>query len=260
MYYRPKCKIFKYKIKEYISATKVLIKFEPDELCPEGYERYIKKYYIKEGCIDYPFERSVAGVGYIGYLRENFKADRNILDVWVKMIKRCYTPSLKDKAYINCSVCEEWHNFYNFHKWYESQKNNGFYRKGYQLDKDILNPTAKMYSPENCRLVPESINSFTNNVTVDSRNSKLPSGISWKKKNQKYQVSIKSGYKSNKYICLVDDPREGYEIYKLEKSIAGNKLADEWEGLVVPEILEALRSYKCPEWDWINNKYITEEQ
>jgi len=249
---------FKYKIKEYISAKKVLIKFEPDDLCPEGYERYVAKYYVKDGCIDYPFERSVSEIGYMGYLRKDFKANPHIFSLWDKMIKRCYNPTLKDKSYLNCNVCEEWHNFYNFHKWYEIQMNNGFYQKGYQLDKDILNPMAKEYSPENCRLVPESINSFTNNNT-DSRDTKLPSGVSWKAKNNKYQVSIKSGHKSNKYLGLFTCPKEGYEIYKLEKIKAGLKLANEWEGLVVPDIIAILRNYKCPEWDWVNNKYLVEE-
>jgi len=237
---------FKFKIKEYISATKVLIKFEPDDLCPDGYERYVAKYYITDGCIDYPYERNNCGVGYVGYIRKDFKADRHILDVWNKMIKRCYDPVEKDKSYSNCSVCSEWHNFYNFHKWYDSQMTNGFYQKGYQLDKDILNPNAKVYSPENCRLVPEKINSFTNNVNTDSRKSKLPSGVGWKEKNQKYQVSIKSGHKTNKYLGLVSCPKEGYEIYKVEKLKAANKLADEWEGLVVPEIIDALRNYESP--------------
>ncbi len=249
---------FKYKIEEYVSSTKVLIKFEPDDLCPDGYERYTTKYYINDGCIDYPFERSAAGIGYIGYLKKDFTANRSILDTWIKMIKRCYGPSEKDKAYTDCSVCEDWHNFYNFHRWYDKQKVNGFYQKGYQIDKDILHPDVKVYSPEHCRLVPEEINSFTNNVHCDSRKSNLPTGVSWKKRNNKYQVSIKSGYNTNKYLCLVSCPKEGYEIYKKEKLKSARKLADKWEGLVVPEIISALRNYKSPEWDWVANEYIKE--
>lgn len=246
---------FKYKIKEYISASKVLIKFEPDDLCPDGYERYVAKYYIKDGCIDYPFERTVAGVGYCGYLKGEFKSDRRIQNIWIKMIKRCYDPSEKDKSYEDCSVCESWHNHKNFQIWYKEQECSGYYQKGYQLDKDILNPKAKEYSPDNCRLIPESINSFTNNNS-DSRKTNLPSGVSWKAKNNKYQVSIKSGYKSNKYLCLVDCPKEGYDVYKTEKVKVAKKLAEDWEGLVDPEILDVLRNYECPEWDWENKCYI----
>tara|TARA_R110002012_G_scaffold49804_2_gene128784 strand:- start:43838 stop:44800 length:963 start_codon:yes stop_codon:yes gene_type:complete len=246
---------FKYKIKSYINYTKVLIKFEPDALCPQGYERYTTKHSIKSGVIDYPFERSTAGVGYCGYLRGTFKADIHIVHVWNKMLQRCYKTSAKDRSYSDCVVCEEWHNLKNFHDWYKGQENSGYYQKGFQLDKDILNPKAKEYSPENCRLVPEAINSFTNNNS-DSRKTNLPSGVSWKAKNNKYQVAIKSGYKSNKYLCLVSCPKEGYEIYKAEKVKSGIKLAEEWAGLVAPEIIDILRNYKCPDWDWDNNCYM----
>lgn len=246
---------FSYVVKEYISATKVLIKFKPEELCPEGYERWVTKSYILIGDIDYPFERANSGVGYCGYLRGELKTTPHIKDVWTKMLKRCYNPSEKDKSYKDCTVCEEWHNFKNFHIWYQEQECSGYYQKGFQLDKDILNPKAKEYSPENCRLVPESINSFTNNNS-DSRKTNLPSGVSWKAKSNKYQVSIKSGYKSNKYLGLFTCPKEGYEIYKAEKIKSGIKLAEEWAGLVVPEIIDILRNYKCPDWDWDNNCYI----
>ena len=246
---------FEYVILEYVNSTKVLIKFKPDDLCPEGYERWVTKHYIQTGIIDYPFERSTAGVGYCGYLRGKYKVEEHIVNVWSKMLRRCYKPSEKDKSYSSCVVCEDWHSLKNFAIWYKEQKSSGYYQKGFQLDKDILNPKAKEYSPENCRLVPESINSFTNNNS-DSRKTNLPSGVSWKTKNNKYQVAIKSGYKSNKYLCLVDCPKKGYEIYKKVKIESGKKLAKEWEGKVVPEIIDILKNYECPEWDWENNCYI----
>ena len=80
--------------------------------------------------------------------------------VWKDMLVRCYSGKAqkKNKTYVGCTVCSEWLKFSNFHEWYSGQENG----PGWQIDKDIINPGAKEYSPDNCVLVPQKLNLFLN--------------------------------------------------------------------------------------------------
>lgn len=96
----------------------------------------------------------IFNVGYVGtksiaeykeYQRHKSKK------VWMSMIDRCY--SGKNKAYEDVYVCDEWHNFINFAKWYDDN-----YIDGWSLDKDLLSGYSKLYSPNTCCFLPSKIN------------------------------------------------------------------------------------------------------
>lgn len=76
---------------------------------------------------------------------------------WRDMLYRCYSENLRYKypTYKDCTVCEEWHLFSNFKAWMETQD-----WEGNNLDKDILYPGNKIYSPETCVFVSKLVNSF----------------------------------------------------------------------------------------------------
>lgn len=92
------------------------------------------------------------------------------------MIRRCYDLNKKElySAYFGkCDVCEEWHNFQNFAKWYE----DNFYQVGTErmhIDKDILFKDNRLYSPETCILVPQRINML---FMKKPNKAGLPTGI-----------------------------------------------------------------------------------
>ena len=69
---------------------------------------------------------------------------------WVAMLRRCYSKQMHRKfpTYKDCTVCDEWITFSNFRKWMETQD-----WQGKELDKDILFPGNKHYSPDNCVFV-----------------------------------------------------------------------------------------------------------
>jgi len=75
------------------------------------------------------------------------------------MFKRCYSEEYltRKPAYRGCTVCEEWHNFQNFAKWYDENYYEILNEK-MQLDKDILYKGNKIYSPNNCIFTPQRIN------------------------------------------------------------------------------------------------------
>ena len=79
---------------------------------------------FKKGQIRCPYEKSVYGIGYLGegdYKSKENGKNTKIYDVWHGMLRRCYDEKLHERqpTYIGCKVCEEWHNFQNFAKWYD---------------------------------------------------------------------------------------------------------------------------------------------
>ena len=118
--------------------------------------------HFKEGNVKCPYEKRYYGIGYLGEGKykvwENGKHTR-VYKTWNHMLQRCYSEKYheKESTYINCEVCNEWHNFQNFGKWFDD---NYYEIEGEEmnLDKDILVKHNKIYSPETCVFVPHKIN------------------------------------------------------------------------------------------------------
>lgn len=93
-----------------------------------------------------------------GYANSKHK---DIYTAWKNMKARCYGVSLKDKSWQKqgVTICDEWIN--NPEAFVEWSINNG-YKKGLQLDKDILckkkNIQPKVYSPETCQWITRQEN------------------------------------------------------------------------------------------------------
>jgi len=83
------------------------------------------------------------------------------------MFQRCYSQEfhLKEPSYIGCIVCEEWHDFQNFARFYDTAP----YREdGWHLDKDILHKGNKLYAPDMRVFVPpKSINCLSGDQTFE---------------------------------------------------------------------------------------------
>ena len=144
---------------------------------------------FKNGSIVCPYERRTFGVGYLGEgeykVKENGK-ETKCYRTWVHMLRRCYDEKYQEKypTYKECVVCDEWHNFQNFAKWYEE---NYYEVEGQRmnLDKDILVKHNKIYSSETCIFVPQTINKLF--VKRDGKRGDSVIGTS--PKDGKYQVN-----------------------------------------------------------------------
>lgn len=103
------------------------------------------------------------------------------------MLQRCYDQKWISRypTYKDCKVCDEWLTFSNFKKWMELQD----WAEKY-LDKDILNPSCKIYSPETSRFVC----SITNNFILDRLNGRgeFPIGSSMDKRTGKFNSYCKT--------------------------------------------------------------------
>jgi hypothetical protein len=136
--------------------------------------------------------------------------------VWAAMIQRCYSEELQKQwpTYKDCSVCEEWHLFSNFKKWFYNPDNG--YRKGYHIDKDIIIKGNRVYSPETCCFVPPYINYlFTNRAP---RSNGLPRGVyhrKGKRSDSYYYMSYIYGKRiiSGKFSS-VEEAQVAYSQYK----------------------------------------------
>ena len=129
--------------------------------------------------------RLVQGVG-INDMPEHRTVDCPIHSAWRNMLRRCYDPKqqIKQPTYIGCTVAPEWHHFSAFHEWMTRQP-----WQGRQIDKDILFPGNKVYSPEACVFVTKP----TNLLLCDSRaiRGEWPLGVAFHKRINLFIAQIK---------------------------------------------------------------------
>ena len=109
------------KIVKYNNSKDVIVEFQDE------YKVKVHTIYnvFKKGKIKNPYDKEVYGVGYLGVGEYKSRGEdgkqTKVYQAWTNMLKRCYDPYYINKypTYINCYVCELWHCFQNFAKWYE---------------------------------------------------------------------------------------------------------------------------------------------
>jgi len=226
---------YEIEIIEYFNRRNCTIQFKNEVILK-------KKSYssILNGTIRNPYHISFFGKGYKGECndREYVKVNlTRIESIWNNILVRCYSEDYRSKknAYKDVTVCEEWHNFQNFAKWYEEN-----YIEGFQLDKDILVKGNKIYSPENCCFVPQEINKlFTKS---DSSRGDLPIGVRVTK-NKKYQARVTKNNTSC-YLGTFNTVEEAFQAYKVAKEEYIKEVADRWKGQITEEVYHAMYNYQ----------------
>lgn len=78
-------------------------------------------------------------------------ARNKVYAAWNSMLARCYG-SDHTQGYEGVTVDPRWLSFMTFHDWFVAQGREG------QVDKDLLVPGNKVYSPETCCVVPLYVN------------------------------------------------------------------------------------------------------
>ena len=209
-----------------------------DIFFPEyNYTAYNKKYiHFKDGKIKCPYEKRYDNVGYIG--EGDYKGSKgHCISVWQSMISRCYNPYELNKhlTYIDCYVCDEWHNFQNFAKWYYEN----YYEcndERMDLDKDILVKGNKIYSPETCIFVPQRINK----LIIKSDNIKTT--FHKDKRNKIYSTTVRmEGKRYSKGFYSLEEAKLYYKNLK-ENYI--KQVADEYKDLIPQKLYNAMYKYE----------------
>ena len=141
--------------------------------------------------------------------------------VWYSMLDRCYLNNPKAPTYSDCEVCQEWFYFQNFAKWFHEN-----YKEGFQLDKDLLKPNNKIYSPETCVFVPKELNCL---LTDHGRaRGKYPQWVSRvKTPTETYQSALS---KKNKiqYLGSFKSIEMAFSVYKEAKEAYVKEVAKEY--------------------------------
>ncbi len=130
---------------------------------------------------------------------------------WKDMITRAYSDRFHEKylTYRDVTVCEEWHLFSNFKKWMEEQD-----WEGKELDKDILYPNNKVYSPTTCCFAKKEVNGiFSGRIKP---RSKYLIGVSFYERRQKYTAQI-AIHGKKKHLGYFDSEDEAYRSYVVAK-------------------------------------------
>lgn len=127
---------------------------------------------------------------------------------WRHAINRSFSKveKAKNPTYEEVGICEEWRFASNFKLWFDKQ----IYYTGLHLDKDILTPGNKIYSPDKCAFVPRRVNTCI--LTKVIPNAKYPTG-----------VKFNEGYGTKRYQAVVS-------LWGKEKSLGYYETADEAHG------------------------------
>ena len=161
---------------------------------------------------------------------------------WKHMLERCYSKKLLESypSYIGTSVCSEWLSASAFRKWMEQQD-----WRGKSLDKDIIVPRSKLYSPKTCAFVLPATNSFV--VASDARRGDYPIGVYLLRHTGKYRAQCKNLFSGkDEYLGCFSTPEEAHEAWRKRKhELAQLVAATESD----PRVVEALKKrYSLEEW------------
>lgn len=223
---------------QYNSSSNVTVEFE------NGYTRKTTWQSFMLGSVVSPFDKSIHGVGYLGSLvNDGVPYNRcTIYATWHGMLTRCYSnaKSKRDYVYDDCTVCEKWHNFQNFKKWY----NENYYEvdnEKMNLDKDILIKGNKIYSPDTCVFVPREVNTLF--IKSNTIRGKHPLGVYYNKQHQKFKSQYK---RHNRVIHLgyFDNEVDAFYVYKKYKEKYIKEVADIYKGRIPEKLYIAMMLYE----------------
>lgn len=164
--------------------------------------------------------------------------------VWHNLLQRTLNDSRKQNlpTYEDCKLCDEWKDYATFKEWYYNPING--YREGYQLDKDLLVPGNKTYSPDTCCFLPKYINTFFRERIKTDR---LPKGV--KKNGNRYQARFMK--KGKMFLFKGETPKEAFTKYKEAKEQYIKEMASEYysRGEITEKVYNALMCYKVQMYD-----------
>ncbi len=156
--------------------------------------------------------------------------------VWSSMIKRCYSEELV--VYQDVTVDPVWHDYQDFAVWWENQPPHR-HEDNWQLDKDIINPSARAYSPDNCRLVPTHVNVLIKKMADRG----YTQGVNYHKRDKAFRAYVvdasgvhleKNGFKSE---------LDAFLWHKKEKEVIVKQLAEKYKSVIDFDVYEALINY-----------------
>lgn len=141
---------------------------------------------------------------------------------WMHMLQRCHSQTFKENnpSYAECTVTEQWHSFEAFRLWASTES-----WEGNELDKDLLCPGNKHYSPETCVFIPKRVNNILQ--SGERCGGTLPFGVTFEKQTKRYKASCSDG--NGRYVTIgrYATPEAAGDAYKSFKRSVIHSLADD---------------------------------
>ena len=113
------------------------------------------------------------------------------------------------------------------------------------LDKDIIAPGSKLYSPETCAFVLPATNLFV--IASDASRGEYPIGVNLLKPTGKYRARCGNPFTGKKeHLGLFSTPEEAHEVWRKHKHELAQLVAATESDI---RVVEALRKrYSIEEW------------
>ena len=223
------------KIVEYNNILDIIIEFQDEH----KYRVHTQYQAFKKGNCKNPFYPSVFGYGYLGVDKNGnvpktyeSKDGKSVntweYDRWQSMLRRCFDNKLKERnpTYKDVTCCNRWLCFANFLEDFAILKNehNWSNDEKLTLDKDILHKGNKLYSLENCILVPQWINKLF--TKCDASRGGCPIGVSYNKQAKKYQAFCSINGKQTR-LGYYNTVEEAFNVYKIAKENEIKRVAND---------------------------------
>lgn len=174
------------------------------------------------------------GVNDSNYIVTTYRNGKRIIcpayRSWHDMMTRGYCKKLKIKhpSYIGVTVCDDWHYFSKFRKWWVNN-----HVQGWHLDKDLIKFKNKIYSAETCVFVPQHLNKLITDHSLARGKHKIGVGL-----------DNKTGMFKSRCWSQITNKRESLGLFKTESEAHAAWLSKKIETV----------NYLKPEMDFINPK------
>lgn len=223
---------------EYHRHNHVVVKF-----LETGYITTVSMGNLRKGNCRDKLLPMVFGVGIVGdeITRTSTGTHTKEYALWVNMLSRCYNVKVKNKSqkYSTCKVSENFKYFPYFKEW--CNKQIGFGKEGWQLDKDILIKGNVLYSEHTCTFIPQEINKLF--TMRESKRGDYPLGVH-------KVVSVKEQYQAQfwkdsklQYLGQFDTPEQSFLAYKQQKELRVKEVANKWKEQIDVRVYEALMNW-----------------
>lgn len=161
---------------------------------------------------------------------------------WKSMLVRCYSKKLLERypSYIGTSVCSEWLYAAEFKKWMEQKD-----WQGKCLDKDIIAPRSRLYSPDTCAFVLPATNSFV--TASDARRGEHPTGVHLFKRTGEYLARCNNPFSGKlEHLGCFSTQEDAHEAWRKHKHKLAQLVAATESDMRVVEALK--KRYSFEEW------------
>lgn len=227
-----------YKVESYLGQDKYLVVFE------NGYNVEVVSQQIKYDSVYNPYHPKIYGVGFKGcgeYIssEKGHKESTRLYNAWRNLLNRCYNQKYKEYHLYGgkgVHVCEHWHNFQNFAKWYGSN-----IPERWHMDKDILVEGNLTYSEDTCIGVPAELNSFVTS-NISRRGSNNYTGVYYVREGR-WKVASYGTEGKQVIIGYTTTELEGVRLYRKEKVRLAAGLAEKYKGLVDQRVYDYFNNF-----------------